>query len=82
MRKVVLTALAVLAFVAFTFSGCKKQPPVAPKKAPTQATPEKKPAAPPTPVAPEKQAAPAPAPSTTEKPAAPAPTTPPPTKAP
>jgi hypothetical protein len=77
MRKVLLTALAVLAFVAFTFSGCKKQTPP-----PTKA-PEKEKAAPaPAPSTTEQPAAPAPNTSTTVQPAAPAPNTPPPAKAP
>jgi len=69
MRRVVLTALAALALVAFTFSGCKKQPPVTP----AGKTETKSSAGQPTTVAPaEKQAAPAPAPTTpapAEKPA-------------
>jgi hypothetical protein len=81
MRKVLLTALAVLAFVAFTFSGCKKQTP-ATTPPPTKA-PEKEKAAPaPAPSTTEQPAAPAPNTSTTVQPAAPAPNTPPPAKAP
>lgn len=83
MRRVVLTVLAALVLVAFTFSGCKKASTPTVKK-PTNQAPEKKQAAPqgktetkttpgqPTTVAPtEKQAAPAPAPA--DKPATPAP---------
>jgi hypothetical protein len=79
MRRVVLTVLAALVLVAFTFSGCKKASTPTGKK-PTNQAPEKKQAAPqsktetkttpgqPTTVAPtEKQAAPA------DKPATPAP---------
>ena len=85
MRRVVLTALAALVLVAFTFSGCKKQTPVTEKKAPTTQGKAETKSSPgqPTTVTPEKaapapadkQAAPAPAP-------APAPTTPAPTEKP
>ena len=80
MRRVVLTALAALALVAFTFSGCKKQTPVTPeKKAVTPAGKAETNSSPgqPTTVAPEKSA-PAPA----EKQAAPAPAAAPTTPAP
>lgn len=76
MRRVVLTALAALALVAFTFSGCKKETPVTPDTKKTAPAPQgkadtKSSPGQPTTVAPDKSA-PAPA----DKQAAPAPTTP------
>jgi hypothetical protein len=80
----VLTALAALALVAFTFSGCKKTTPVTPeKKAPTAQGKAETKSSPgqPTTVTPEK-AAPAPADKQAAPAPAPAPTTPAPTEKP
>jgi len=83
MRRVVLTALAALALVAFNFSGCKKETPVTEKK-PTTTTPQgkaetKTSPGQPTTVTPEK---PAPAPADKQAAPAPAPPTPAPTEKP